>query len=90
MNKKEKILESDLEEPNNIISKRKESIAEATTSTVDKDTSLSKIKAQTVKNRLTQSGPLIPGTVFSHSLSDIGRRLEKYVVFFYCLFVFLF
>ncbi|TKY47944.1 Serine/threonine-protein kinase fray2 [Spatholobus suberectus] len=81
LNKKEKILESDLQEPGlpkNIIWKRNGSIMEATTSTVEKDIVISKIKGQSVKSHQTQSGPLLPGTVLSHSSSERGRTLERF------------
>ncbi|KAJ1376041.1 Protein kinase domain [Sesbania bispinosa] len=80
LNKKEKVLESDLQEPvlpKNIIWKRNGSFTEATTSTVDKDIGTSKVKAHSVKNRQTQSGPLVPGTVLSYSSSERGRTFER-------------
>ncbi|KAL5194050.1 Serine/threonine-protein kinase fray2 [Glycine soja] len=69
LNKKEKNLESDLQEPGlprNIIWKRNGSIMEATTSTIEKDIGMS---------HQTQSG--LPGTVLSHSASERRRTLER-------------
>ncbi|XP_061352203.1 uncharacterized protein LOC133297137 isoform X5 [Gastrolobium bilobum] len=80
LNKKEKILESDLQEPRlpkNFIWKRNGSNTETTTLTVEKDMGKSKIKAQSVECRQTQSGPLMPGRVLSHSLSERGRTFER-------------
>lgn len=87
LNRKGKILESDLQEvgsSKNIIWKRNGSIAEATASTSDKDMGTSKTKTQSVKSRQTQSGPLVPGTVIGHSLSERGRASERYIIS-YCL-----
>ncbi|KAI4315572.1 hypothetical protein L6164_028367 [Bauhinia variegata] len=81
LNKKGKIPESDFLEsggPKNIIWKRNGSINEAMTSTTEKDTGPSKIKTQSVKNRQTLSGPLMPGTVIGHSLSERGRPFERF------------
>ncbi|KAG4909570.1 hypothetical protein JHK87_055686 [Glycine soja] len=69
LNKKEKNLESDLQEPGlprNIIWKRNGSIMEATTSTIEKDIGMS---------HQTQSG--LPGTVLSHSAPERRRTLER-------------
>ncbi|KAK7393840.1 hypothetical protein VNO78_22404 [Psophocarpus tetragonolobus] len=80
LNKKEKIIESEIWEPEfpkNIVWTRNGSIKEASTSTVQKDISVNKIKTQSVKSRQTQSGPLLPGAVISHSLSERGWTLER-------------
>ncbi|KAL2976336.1 hypothetical protein AAZX31_13G002000 [Glycine max] len=80
LNKKEKNPKSDLQEPGlpkNIIWKRNGSITEATTSTLEKDIGMCKIKGQSRKIRQTQSGPLLPGTVLSHSALERGRTLER-------------
>ncbi|PNY10625.1 serine/threonine-protein kinase fray2-like protein [Trifolium pratense] len=53
------------------------SIAEATTSTSEKDVGTSKIKTQPVKFGKTQSGPLVPGTVLGHYLPERGRLFES-------------
>ncbi|KAI4326785.1 hypothetical protein L6164_019320 [Bauhinia variegata] len=81
LNKKGKIPENDFLEsggPKNIIWKRNGSNTEATTSTTEKDTVPSMIKSQSLKNRQTQSGPLMPGTVLGHSLSERGRPFERF------------
>jgi hypothetical protein len=62
--------------------KRNGSIAEATTSTSEKDMGTSKIKTQAVKVGKTQSGPLVPGTVLGHYLPERGRLFERYVAYF--------
>jgi len=58
--------------------KRNGSVAEATTSsTLENDIGTSKIKSQSVKLGKTQSGPLVPGSVLGHSLSEKGRAFER-------------
>lgn len=88
MDKKGKIVESDLQEhgsSKNIFWKRNGSVSEATTSTSEKDIGTSKNRSQPVKSRQTQSGPLVPGAVIGHSLSERVRSSERYIVFFYYL-----
>lgn len=46
---------------------------------VEKD-SASKIRNQTNRSRQTQSGPLMPGTVLSQSLSERARNFERFLV----------
>ncbi|XP_014513537.1 serine/threonine-protein kinase BLUS1 [Vigna radiata var. radiata] len=58
--------------------KRNGSVAEATSSTLENDTGTSKIKSQSVKLGKTQSGPLVPGSVLGHSLSEKGRAFERF------------
>ncbi|KEH42902.1 putative protein kinase STE-STE20-Fray family [Medicago truncatula] len=58
--------------------KRNGSIAEATTSTSEKDMGTGKIKTQAVKVGKTQSGPLVPGTVLGHYLPEKGRLFERF------------
>lgn len=72
--------------------KRNGSIAEATTSTSEKDMGTGKIKTQAVKVGKTQSGPLVPGTVLGHYLPERGRLFERYVAYFrlYLCFLLLF
>lgn len=53
------------------------SSAEMMPSTSEKDIVNAKTKTQMVKGRQTQSGPLMPGVVLSHSLSDRGRSFER-------------
>lgn len=67
--------------------KRNESIVEATSTTLEKDMETSKVKTP-VKIVKTQSGPLVPGTVLSHSFSERGRAFERYIVFSYYIFTF--
>lgn len=75
--------------PKNIIWKRNGSITEATTSTAEKDISTGKSKGQSVKSRHTRSGPLLAGTVLSHSSSERGRTLERYfIILYHILFYF--
>ncbi|RYR38711.1 hypothetical protein Ahy_A09g043870 isoform A [Arachis hypogaea] len=57
--------------------KRNGLVAEASPSTLDKDTGLSKTKTQSTRIRKTQSGPLVPGTVLGHSLPDRGSTFER-------------
>ncbi|KAJ7952201.1 Kinase [Quillaja saponaria] len=80
LSKKGKILDSDLQEsgcPKNIIWNSNGSTTEATSSTSEKDVVLSRTKSQTVKSRQTQSGPLMPGAVLSHSSSERARTSER-------------
>jgi hypothetical protein len=70
--------------------KRNGSIAEATTSTSEKDVGTSKTKTQAVKVGKTQSGPLVPGTVLGHYLPERGRLFERYVAYFILCLCFLF
>jgi len=84
-NKNKKIPESEIQEPGfpkNIIRERNGSISEAMTSNVEKDIIMTKIKGQMVKSRQTQSGPLLPVTVLSHSRSERGRTSQRYFIFF--------
>ncbi|PIN07232.1 Ste20-like serine/threonine protein kinase [Handroanthus impetiginosus] len=46
----------------------------------DRDAAQSRIRTQMGKGRQSQSGPLMPGTVLSHSLSDRTRNLERYEI----------
>lgn len=49
-------------------------------STSDKDMVQGQPKTQTGKSRQTQSGPLMPNVVLSHSQSERGRLYERFVV----------
>lgn len=60
--------------------KKNGSSTEATTSTSEKDMVLSKARSPSVKNRQAVSGPLMPGAVLSHSLSERGRISERSVM----------
>ncbi|PIN14658.1 Ste20-like serine/threonine protein kinase [Handroanthus impetiginosus] len=44
---------------------------------VERDAAHANTRNQTARPRQTQSGPLIPGTVLSHSLSERARNLER-------------
>ncbi|XP_024023827.1 serine/threonine-protein kinase BLUS1 [Morus notabilis] len=79
LNKKGKILECDVQESGfqeNMGLKKNGSITEATTSTSDKEIVMSKNRTP-VKVRQTYSGPLMPGAVLSHSVSERGRPSER-------------
>ncbi|CAJ1976348.1 unnamed protein product [Sphenostylis stenocarpa] len=58
--------------------KRNGSVAEATPSTSENDVGTSNVKTQSVKLGKTQSGPLVPGAVLGHSLSERGRAFERF------------
>ncbi|GMY30628.1 serine/threonine-protein kinase BLUS1-like isoform X1 [Fagus crenata] len=76
LNKKGKIVESDLLESGcqeKVGWRKNGSSNEASSSMSEKDVVQAKTKTQTVKCRQTQSGPLMPGAVLSHSVSE--RRL---------------
>lgn len=47
--------------------------------TVDKEAAQVKTRNQTGRSRQTQSGPLVPGSVLSHSLSERARNIERCV-----------
>lgn len=49
-------------------------------STSEKETTHPKTKTETVRSRQTQSGPLMPGIVLTHSLSERGRITERFVI----------
>ncbi|KAF5460498.1 hypothetical protein F2P56_020362 [Juglans regia] len=69
------LLESGCEEK--VGSKKNGSSTGASSSMSEKDLLLAKTKAQMAKSRQTQSGPLMHGTVLSHSLSERGRSSER-------------
>ncbi|KAL0372910.1 UNVERIFIED_CONTAM: Serine/threonine-protein kinase fray2 [Sesamum calycinum] len=78
--KKEKVYESDLTASDNQGKnglKKSASKAELLPPMVEKDAAQAKTKNQTGRPRQTQSGPLMPGTVLSHSLSERTRKLER-------------
>ncbi|KAL0296404.1 UNVERIFIED_CONTAM: Serine/threonine-protein kinase fray2 [Sesamum radiatum] len=78
--KKEKVYESDLTASDNQGKnglKKSASKAELLPPMVEKDAAQAKTKHQTGRPRQTQSGPLMPGTVLSHSLSERTRKLER-------------
>lgn len=87
LNKKGKTLEGDSLEAGvqeNIILRKNGSNTEVMSSTSEKETM--ETKAKTVKGRQTQSGPLMPGKVLSHSSSERGRTSERFVIVnFQCL-----
>ncbi|XP_015896363.3 uncharacterized protein LOC107430085 isoform X2 [Ziziphus jujuba] len=57
--------------------KKNGSATEATASTSEKDVVLPKARTQSVKSRQAVSGPLMPGAVLSHSLSERARISER-------------
>lgn len=83
LNKKGKVVECDILESGCIENtgwKENGSSTEVTASTSEKDLILSKVRSQSVKNRQAMSGPLVPGSVLSHSLSERGRVSERFVM----------
>lgn len=83
MSNKGKSLRSDSFESSNqekIGQEKDTSTAEMIPSTSEKDMVNAKAKPQMVKGRQTQSGPLMPGVVLSHSLSDRGRTFERFII----------
>jgi len=86
LNRKGRLPESDLLETSSqekVGWKRNGSSTEAKASTSEND--VMQAKAKTVKSHQTLSGPLMPGTVLSHSLSERGRTSERSVFFFFSL-----
>ncbi|CAL2260743.1 unnamed protein product [Prunus armeniaca] len=80
LNKKGKVLESNILESGGqqkTAWKKNGSSSEATASTSEKDMVQAKNKNLLVKSRQTQSGPLTPGAVLSHSLSERARIFER-------------
>ncbi|VVA36432.1 PREDICTED: serine/threonine-kinase [Prunus dulcis] len=80
LNKKGKVLESNILESGGqqkTAWKKNESSSEATASTSEKDMVQAKNKNLSVKSRQTQSGPLTPGAVLSHSVSERARIFER-------------
>ncbi|XP_011070376.1 serine/threonine-protein kinase BLUS1 [Sesamum indicum] len=78
--KKDKVSESDLTASDNQGKnglKKSASKAELLPPMLEKDAAQAKTKNQTGRPRQTQSGPLMPGTVLSHSLSERTRKLER-------------
>ncbi|KAK4489230.1 hypothetical protein RD792_005026 [Penstemon davidsonii] len=77
---KGKVSESDIVESDNQGQtglKKSESKAELPLPLVEKDAAQTKTKIQTSRPRQTQSGPLMPGTVLSHSMSERARNVER-------------
>ncbi|KAK4400251.1 Serine/threonine-protein kinase fray2 [Sesamum angolense] len=75
-----KVYESDLTASDNQGKnglKKSASKAELLPPILEKDAAQAKTKSQTGRPRQTQSGPLMPGTVLSHSLSERTRQLER-------------
>ncbi|KAG8382561.1 hypothetical protein BUALT_Bualt05G0090200 [Buddleja alternifolia] len=69
------LIESD--NPENIGLKKSGSKADLRQPMVEKDAAQAKTRVQTGRPRQTQSGPLTPGTVLSHSQSERARNLES-------------
>lgn len=80
LNRKGKVVESDLLESRcqeKVGWRKNGSSTEASSSLSEKDMVQAKTKTQTVKIRQTQSGPLMPGAVLSHSVSERVRISER-------------
>ncbi|KAG6636468.1 serine/threonine-protein kinase BLUS1-like isoform X2 [Carya illinoinensis] len=80
LNRKGKNLESDLLESGcqeKVGWKKDVSSPEASSSMTEKEMLQAKTKAQMLKSRHTQSGPLMPGAVLNHSLSERGQSSER-------------
>jgi hypothetical protein len=83
LNRKEKIVDGDSLEygcQEKVVWKKNGSSVEASSSTSEKDMVQAKTKTQMVQSRQTQSGPLTPGAVLSHSLSERVRISERFVM----------
>lgn len=81
LNRKGKTLEVDSLESGiqeKAVLKKNGSSSEAIASTSEKDLVPAKFKS--VKTRQTQSGPLTPGVVLTHSASDRGRNSERFTI----------
>ncbi|XP_057478431.1 serine/threonine-protein kinase BLUS1-like isoform X2 [Actinidia eriantha] len=79
-NNKEKFPESDLLESDyqgKIVLEKNASRTELPLSISEKDAVQAKPKTTTGKSRQCQSGPLMPGIVLNHSLSERGRIFER-------------
>lgn len=89
LNRKGKVVESDILESGcqeKVGWRKNGSSTEASSSMSEKDVVQAKTKTQTVKIRHTQSGPLMPGAVLSHSVSERGRISERFVMMYLDLF----
>lgn len=51
--------------------------------TSDKDVVQTKTRNLTGKPRQSQSGPLMPGTVLSHSTAERARNIERFLCLYY-------
>lgn len=80
LSKKGKILESDLVEPSSSNQGKFGPEKNGLASTSEKDVVQSKTRTSTVKSRQSQSGPLMPGGVLTHSISERGRNLERLII----------
>ncbi|KAK4421467.1 Serine/threonine-protein kinase fray2, partial [Sesamum alatum] len=80
--KKGKLSDSDIFEPDNQgnTGVKSGSKAEPALPVVEKDVPQAKTRTPTGRARQTQSGPLMPGAVLSHSLSERARNLERYEI----------
>lgn len=89
LNRKGKVVESDVLESvcqEKVGWRKNGSSTEASSSMSEKDMVQAKTKTQTVKSRQTQSGPLMPGAVLSHSVSERVRISERFVTMYLDLF----
>lgn len=83
LDKKGTTVESNFPEPSyseKSAGKRVASNNEMAALIAEKDPLQAKIKTQALKNRQTQSGPLMPGTVLTHSRSERSRIPERFVM----------
>ena len=63
---------------------RNESRTELPPSTLGKDVVQAKTRTSSVKCHQTQSGPLMPAIVLSHSMSENGRIFERFILVHHC------
>lgn len=59
------------------------SSSDAMASTSETDMGQAKPRIVAVKSRQSRSGPLTPGGVLNHSLSEVGRNFERFVISLY-------
>ncbi|GKV04007.1 hypothetical protein SLEP1_g16225 [Rubroshorea leprosula] len=81
LNRKGKNLESDIVEAvsqEEVALKKPVSSIEVSTSSSERD--IVQTKTKVVKTRQTQSGPLTPGIVLNHSLSDKAQNFERFEI----------
>lgn len=89
LNRKGKNLESDIVEAvsqGEVGLKKPVSSIEVSASSSEKD--IVQTKTKVVKTCQTQSGPLTPGIVLNHSLSEKARNFERFVIvcFYFMIF----
>lgn len=79
--RKGKLLESDTLQTGTLEKSGTKSEATNDEKASSSERDMTQAKAKMVKGRQTQSGPLVPGAVLGHSLSDKGRFWERFVYF---------